>query len=231
MLEICHTRQAYAQLTREQRLYTYLVEDAAAEVPTRENGEPLIDLRDAPGSSILRWHESLTDFHVRSGLAERLVRVGAALHEAGFQLEVYEAFRSYEKQKREFTEISQQISAQHPQLTGKDLWRKITEFIADPDLCPPHSSGGAVDVRLLDYGGSPVSMGTELNEIHERSNLMCADLSEQHKRCRLTLLEAMLSEGFAPLPTEWWHYSYGEKYWGAFYDCDAIYTTVKGAEK
>ena len=34
---------------------------------------------------------------------------------------------------------------------------------------------------------------------------------------RMTLLNAMLSAGFAPNPHEWWHYQYGETYWAAFY--------------
>nr|WP_272876316.1 M15 family metallopeptidase [Allochromatium tepidum] len=38
-------------------------------------------------------------------------------------------------------------------------------------------------------------------------------LAQAHRRL---LLLAMLQAGFAPMPSEWWHYSYGDCYWAAY---------------
>lgn len=45
---------------------------------------------------------------------------------------------------------------------------------------------------------------------------------------RLILLRAMQRAGFVNYPTEWWHFSYGDKMWAAY--CNkktAVYDVVK----
>lgn len=230
-MNICTSLQVYASLSRDERLRTYLVEDEAALVASHDNDEPLVDLRARDKDGILSYDTSLPNSLFRAGAAEKLLNAGRALLEKGIRVHVLETYRPYEKQKREFLQISDEIAAQNPLLSGKDLWRKITEFIADPDMCPPHITGGATDILLIRVSdGSVVDMGTELNSVDVKSYLLSDDISEDAKTNRKTLLDAMLAEGFAPMPTEWWHYSYGDKYWGAFYSCDAIYETLKNVK-
>jgi len=38
----------------------------------------------------------------------------------------------------------------------------------------------------------------------------------------------MEDQGFVNYPYEWWHYSYGDKYWGYVKNKTAIYDTVEG---
>ena len=37
---------------------------------------------------------------------------------------------------------------------------------------------------------------------------------------------AMVSEGFAPFYGEWWHFSYGDREWAAFYEKEALYDII-----
>lgn len=37
---------------------------------------------------------------------------------------------------------------------------------------------------------------------------------------RRLLAAALLENGFAPLPAEWWHWSYGDQQWAAFHGLD-----------
>ena len=39
------------------------------------------------------------------------------------------------------------------------------------------------------------------------------ELPQEAKRNRIALLEALESVGFVNYPHEWWHFSYGDRYW------------------
>ncbi|MDR3125675.1 MAG: hypothetical protein LBU20_01195 [Candidatus Nomurabacteria bacterium] len=34
---------------------------------------------------------------------------------------------------------------------------------------------------------------------------------------RFSILKPMMSQGFAPYDGEWWHFSYGDREWAAWY--------------
>jgi D-alanyl-D-alanine dipeptidase len=36
----------------------------------------------------------------------------------------------------------------------------------------------------------------------------------------------MIQAGFTNLPSEWWHYDYGTKFWGYFTGNDALYKGI-----
>lgn len=81
---------------------------------------------------------------------------------------------------------------------------------------PPHSTGGAVDLTLMTDGGKEIDMGTKFNADPEESNFANytdAPVSETVKERRRILKNAMESVGFVNYPTEWWHWSYGDRYW------------------
>ncbi len=44
---------------------------------------------------------------------------------------------------------------------------------------------------------------------------------------RKLLIECMQKIGFENYSTEWWHWSYGDCYWGFLNDCDAFYAPVE----
>lgn len=41
----------------------------------------------------------------------------------------------------------------------------------------------------------------------------CNDISTDAKKNRQLLLGVMEAHGFINYPTEWWHFSYGDRYW------------------
>lgn len=93
-----------------------------------------------------------------------------------------------------------------------------SEFVAPPDVAP-HATAGAVDVTLIDARERELDMGTAVNSgpIDSRNRCLtgAANISRKARRNRATLIEAMSSAGFRNLPTEWRHWSYGDKYWAA----------------
>lgn len=64
--------------------------------------------------------------------------------------------------------------------------------------------------------GKEIDMGTRFNADPEESNFSNytdAPVSEDIKQRRQILKNAMESVGFVNYPTEWWHWSYGDRYW------------------
>ena len=59
-------------------------------------------------------------------------------------------------------------------------------------------------------------MGTEIDATPEQSDGACffaADVDPQARRNRMLLAEVLGGAGLVNYPTEWWHWSYGDRYW------------------
>ena len=99
-------------------------------------------------------------------------------------------------------------------LAGTDLQR----YLADPAKGSIHSFGMAVDITLLDPSGVELDMGTGFDDLTELSHPQLEDqhraqglLSDSQLHNRRMLREAMLRSGFAGIPTEWWHFDFGDR--------------------
>ena len=79
---------------------------------------------------------------------------------------------------------------------------------------PPHATGGALDLTIVDAKGIALDMGSAIDELVEASDsdyYFNSDTQEQKNR--ELLVEVMHYAGFTQLPTEWWHFSYGDQIW------------------
>jgi D-alanyl-D-alanine dipeptidase len=92
-----------------------------------------------------------------------------------------------------------------------------SRFVSPPDADPPHSTGGAVDVTLIDADGAELDMGTAYDASPEESGGLCythaEGLTPAARENRGLLIRLMAGAGFANYATEWWHWSYGDRYW------------------
>jgi len=81
----------------------------------------------------------------------------------------------------------------------------------------PHVAGAAVDLTLVDSGGRELDLGTPVDATPEQSGGACyfdAPLAGRHARASRELLAQVLrGAGLVNYPTEWWHWSYGDRYW------------------
>lgn len=83
------------------------------------------------------------------------------------------------------------------------------ELVADPAKGSRHNRGCAVDLTLYDLKtAQPVAMPSGYDEMSPRAFADYAGATAEEKEHRAILREAMESEGFSPLPNEWWHYDY-----------------------
>lgn len=223
--------EAYLRLPLSDKMATFLEEDTVETVPAIETGCPLVDLRDFDSGKVLKFHPSLEVFLYRRDASIRLVDAARQLGPLGFVLEIFEAYRPYQKQKKFYDLVWAETKKRLPDLSDDLIRREVTPFIADPEMSPPHLTGGAVDLRMLDLNREIVDMGTEIHALHEGSHLFAPGLAPAALAHRKVLLLAMLNAGFAPLPSEWWHFTYGDKFWGAFYNRFALFETIRDPER
>ncbi len=88
----------------------------------------------------------------------------------------------------------------------------------DPATPPPHSTGAAVDVTLVDANGKKVDMGSPIDELSPRSypnHFWYSKDKEAQKyhQHRQLLAEVMFWAGFQQHQQEWWHFSLGDQMW------------------
>lgn len=179
-----------------------LADPVVTTVRVRDNGDPLIPLPFAP--HVL----------VRAGLASRLVDARAALP-SGVDLRVIEGHRSVADQRAIIDEYSRELRALHPDADEPELTRLYSQFVA-PVAVAPHVAGAAVDLTLVDDAGEELWMGTPVDATPEQSAGACffdADVDRTARHNRTVLASVLTSAGLVNYPTEWWHWSYGDRYW------------------
>ena len=197
-------------------------------IPIVECGEPLVDIRG--GTALLygpppECPQTAPDYClVRREVYRRLLRVQAALPR-GLRLRLYEGLRSLAVQGLLFEQESARIAAREPELDAQQVHEQAAVLVSPPvhwdglANIPPHSTGGAVDIELVDRSGALLDFGMHAADWHRVPAPFCETLSPlpgpAARANRLLLAAAMEREGFANYTREWWHYSYGDRYWAA----------------
>ncbi|MER5373147.1 M15 family metallopeptidase [Streptomyces sp. NPDC002553] len=198
-----------------------------AETPVVENGERLVDARD---SAVLRVDARKADAdgsyaHVRADVLRRLLLAQGALPK-GVRLLLVEGFRPPALQRSYFDAYSATLRRAHPDASPARIRELASAYISPPEVAP-HVSGGAVDLTLCTEDGRELPLGTEVNATPEESEGGCrtaaTNIDAEARANRLLLHRAMTAAGFVNYPTEWWHWSYGDRYW-------ALLTTAPAAE-
>jgi len=197
-----------------------------ADVPVQDCGDPLVDIR-AEGGLLYgpppECPATAPDYcWVRRQVYERLLRVQQELP-AGLRLRLYEGLRSLPIQQQLFDEEKARVAHDQPELTPQQVHERAALLVAPPvhwdgrPNVPPHSTGAAVDVELVDPSGEVIDFGMEAKDWVRVPAEFCetrhAALPAAAQANRLLLAQAMEAQGFANYVREWWHYSYGDRYW------------------
>lgn len=193
-----------------------LSDEAVAALPVADCGEPMVSLRDEPG---LRFEVAAdagpTGHLVRSGVRDRLLLAQAALPD-DLHLLVVEGHRSVADQDRFFSAYQARLRAELPSLTEAEVYREASKFIS-PVTVAPHCSGGALDLTVCRGDGTRLDLGTEIDATPVDSDNACftaaTNISSEAAANRKVMGEALRAGGFVNYPTEWWHWSYGDRYW------------------
>jgi zinc D-Ala-D-Ala dipeptidase len=189
-----------------------------AAVPVVDCGERLVDVRHV--SSLLvddrKQHDSADTFaYLREGVLDRLLTAESSLPQ-GLRLLFVEGYRPPLLQRRYFDEYAAKLRADHPEWSAGEVQSATSRFVSPPEIAP-HSAGAAVDLTLANAAGHELDLGTRINATPEESAGACythaANITNEARSLRHILSTAMTDAGLINYPTEWWHWSYGDRYW------------------
>ena len=125
--------------------------------------------------------------------AEAVARANHKLHEQGYGLFIFDAYR--------------------PWYVTKIFWDATPPaqhgYVADPAQGSRHNRGCAVDLTIYDLKtGQPVSMPSSYDEFSDSAHADYPGGSAEQRAHRELLRTTMEAEGFTVYPNEWWHFDY-----------------------
>lgn len=204
----------------------FIADPAVLAIPVYENDDPMINVLDqheliyGPSPEI----PNNTDYtKMRKTVYEKLLLAQNMLP-AGLRFCLYECYRSLTLQQQLFDHRWQQVLEANPNMTHEQLFHETTRLVS-PIInldgsrnVPPHATGGAIDVYLIDQHGIAIDMGIHpkdwLDDLDGHISLTDSmAISHEAKAHRKIMSEVLSVVGFANYPNEYWHWSYGDRYW------------------
>ena len=182
---------------------------------------------------------------LRKSVVDKLINANKLLKNINedYSLIIYDAWRPIEVQSFMFNlalesefKLRGLINAEEKINNYLEVLKKVERFWAYPDANkkypPPHSTGAAVDLTIIDRSGDLIDMGCEIDNIGAKAvpdfykNSSSKDGVIWNDRRNL-LKNVMCNSGFSQHPNEWWHFSYGDHLWAWQNDhMEAIYGRV-----
>jgi D-alanyl-D-alanine dipeptidase len=197
-------------------------------IPIKEGHEPMIELRDHPHPGIALGPSpeipDNTDYtRVRKTVYEKLLAAQKLLPN-GLHFCLYEGYRSLRLQKMLFDNRCKKLEKLHPDWDPTQIFNEATRLVSPvthldgSKNIPPHSTGGAFDIYLLDAKGNALDMGIHPKDwmqdndgsISLTASTKISAIAQVNRKIMSTALSAV---GFVNYTAEYWHWSYGDRYW------------------
>ena len=209
------------------------------QIPILECGEPLVAIplemfaveSPHPYQQLGATYGERSPYHLRQSVLNSLLQAQAQLQlrHPGWRIQIFDAYRPVAVQQfmvdYTFASVIRAQGLTPDQLSEAQrrvIWEQVYQIWAVPSLDaatpPPHSTGAAVDVTLVDDTGKTVNMGSPIDELSARSHpdyfANSADpLEQQYHTHRQLLWDVMRSAGFQRHSGEWWHFCLGDQMW------------------
>jgi D-alanyl-D-alanine dipeptidase len=213
---------------------------ARRSIRIQENGEPLkpipIDLFSFEDPHLYvkagAPYSAASPYFLRQGVLARLIKAQQELeHEmSGHRFKIIDGFRPQAVQiymrKFDHDKYAREAGLDPNNLTAdqdREMWDKVNLLWATPSTDsleppPPHSTGAALDLTIVDTSGRELNMGSGFDEPTARILPSYYDSQKDFESFtiyenRELLNRVMTSAGFHRLTHEWWHFSYGDQMW------------------
>lgn len=200
-------------------------------IKSGDSTEPLVDVRKYCADITTNQGDGKTSLYdgttilVRDTVAKKLANISSKLKN-NMRLNIACGYRDPKIQRNIFKRERAKILNQNPGISSDYADELTHALIAVPDVAG-HTVGGAVDITIIDSNDTPLDMGTDIADFNSPDKIATYSslLTKKQSDNRKLLHDLMISENFAPFYGEWWHFSYGDKEWAAFYNHDkAIYS-------
>ncbi len=197
-----------------------------------ENGELLVSLTDECPDIICEYRRKDSDQNkvlVRKSVCKRLQKVQSKLcaYDSQLRLLVVEGYRSPVYQESYYLKELLTQYKEEPDLDFEALLERVHQLVALPSVAG-HPTGGAIDLSIV-RGEDELDMGGRIADFSIPAMLPTHSpfITPEQAKWRFQLHDLMVDEGFAPFYGEWWHFSYGDREWAAFYGMqEAFYTSI-----
>lgn len=201
-------------------------------IPVRPSAEPLVEVNEMNERFVISVRADAVaatglKIFVRQGVKERL-EIAADILQAklpGARLDIGYGYRSDAVQRQRFWAQYNQL----PDMLSDEEKLKITHRKVAVPWLAGHPTGGAVDIAIA-QNGVRRDFGTDMWNF-SRESYSFAPLQDIGVDCygnRALLRTVMKNAGFAPYDGEWWHFSYGDKEWAAYYnEPNALYEQIE----
>lgn len=206
------------------------------QIPIRDCGEPLVPIPlewfavDSPHAyeKLGAPYGKVSPYHLRQTVLEALITAQNNLHQqcSGWRILIFDAYRPVAVQEfmvnYTFAEVVRSQNLNPATLLESErqkIWQQVYKIWAlpspNPLTPPPHSTGAAVDITLVNEKGETIDMGSVIDELSPRSHpdYYAQDLHLPYHAHRQLLRDIMQKAGFQRHPGEWWHFCYGDQMW------------------
>ena len=182
---------------------------------------------------LLKMDNAVQRCFVREEVYDMLCEAAKGLPE-GFRFRIWDAWRPFALQQELYTQYSADIIREFKlQNCSKEQQKAVirnfvSEPIEDRDVPPVHTTGGSIDLTIIDSEGNELDMGSGFDEFTDRTYTAYyeTEKDEMVRTNRRLLYGAMTKAGFTNLPSEWWHYDYGNHFWAYYNKKPAIYSGI-----
>jgi D-alanyl-D-alanine dipeptidase len=186
-------------------------------IPILECGEPLLDFLEACPRLVLDkpQFDYRRETLIRKNVVAKLCQA-VELLPSGIQMAVLEGWRAPVIQQRMYRTMWNKFQSKHPAWSDAALRRQTNKFVApmSSQVPPPHTTGGALDLSLLDRDGNALDMISPYAANDSKGFPMDAPgLSDVARSNRALLAGVLNSVGLTNYPSEYWHFSYGDQGW------------------
>ncbi|MFW6358430.1 MAG: M15 family metallopeptidase [Chroococcales cyanobacterium] len=212
-------------------------------IPIKDCGEALVAIPQNmfaletphPYQKLGAPYGKVSPFQLRESVLRGLQQAQTELqkHQAGWKIKIFDAYRpiavqqfmvdyTFERLRQQYPEHSESAIDPKGHRIEDSIAQQVSQFWAQPsddlNTPPPHSTGAAIDITLVNEIGETLDLGGEIDEISPRSYpdfyQKATGKSEKIYHQRRELLRGiMLSADFRQHPQEWWHFSLGDQMW------------------
>lgn len=177
---------------------------------------------------------------IRKEALERLL-IACTYLPHGLSFKIWDIYRTWNLQNELYyaykPDIIRQFNLENLPLEEQE--KIISNYVSIPnkdEILPPlHTTGGSVDLTITDLvTGKDLDFGIGFDDFSDLTNTSSYEKENSNglvRDNRRLLYNIMVESGFTNLPSEVWHYDYGNRSWGYYKKKPAIYRGVLETDK